>query len=420
MLRILIIIAFVVEYLAARTFNPDCINPLIALWSIYFVSVWIQQKTFRKNFVFSPVFVFNSIYYLIFSVTDISGLFYDHELSWVIVYAFLSFNVGVPLAVFLNRDIPQQMNIRFIPKAYNNYITISLGMGVISMIVYFLFFGIPLLQANINEARTVGNTGAVNPLFFVIKYNANIALLMLCIASIKRYVLKQSFHIRGFNFLLGGVLLFLMVLESNRTSFYYVFVPSFVYLLVLKRRISIKSVVIPVVFILSIAYFGRYRNAGSFDRPITVTFLNELVAMKYNLTTVYRYYSEHEEREHGMMHLRGLAVLLPGHQLDMSLFLKNKLGIEFEGGGMTPTILGQIYVDFGFWGLIIEMFLLGLLLNQYFFWVLHSHREIVLIMFCYLMAYFPYSIRNGILYSYAIVFSLVFIWLYKVVLRKSE
>ena len=40
----------------------------------------------------------------------------------------------------------------------------------------------------------------------------------------------------------------------------------------------------------------------------------------------------------------------PGPDLDFTLWLKDKVNIQFSGGGLTPTIIGEAYINFGFGG----------------------------------------------------------------------
>lgn len=70
-------------------------------------------------------------------------------------------------------------------------------------------------------------------------------------------------------------------------------------------------------------------------------------------------------------------MLLPGPDPDFTMWLKEQTGIMFSGGGLTPTILGEFYLNFGFSAIFIGMFILGVysvFLNRYF--VKHKENEL--------------------------------------------
>ena len=51
--------------------------------------------------------------------------------------------------------------------------------------------------------------------------------------------------------------------------------------------------------------------------------------------------------------------LLPGADEGSGLFLKRLLGMEFSGGGVTPSLPGEIYLNFGWVGVVVFSVLLG-------------------------------------------------------------
>ena len=61
--------------------------------------------------------------------------------------------------------------------------------------------------------------------------------------------------------------------------------------------------------------------------------------------------------------LINIEMMLPGPDLDFTLWLRQCIGVEFSGGGVTPTVLGEGYINFGFFGAMLLMFLTGWLAN---------------------------------------------------------
>lgn len=71
---------------------------------------------------------------------------------------------------------------------------------------------------------------------------------------------------------------------------------------------------------------------------------------------------------HGESFLMDLAVLAPGYQANFGTWLKDELGLDFTGGSVTVTHLGELYANFGVLGVMAGSFLLGValdLLSQY-------------------------------------------------------
>jgi oligosaccharide repeat unit polymerase len=65
----------------------------------------------------------------------------------------------------------------------------------------------------------------------------------------------------------------------------------------------------------------------------------------------------------GTVMVTTLATMLPGKQELLDEKLKRWSGLEFEGGGLNLTLLGESYADFGYVGLVIYPVLYGLLIG---------------------------------------------------------
>ena len=98
-------------------------------------------------------------------------------------------------------------------------------------------------------------------------------------------------------------------------------------------------------------------------------FLSGLYVNDINLNYVFSTFPKKVEFQHGYTYLINILMLKPGPDLDFTLWLKEQIGITFNGGGVTPTILGEFYMNFGNLSMYIGMFFLGILgekLDNYF------------------------------------------------------
>jgi len=62
----------------------------------------------------------------------------------------------------------------------------------------------------------------------------------------------------------------------------------------------------------------------------------------------------------GMSYLVDIKTLLPGYQPHFGFWLKERLGLEFAGGGVTQTIVGELFLNWGWIGIIVGMFTIGM------------------------------------------------------------
>ena len=95
----------------------------------------------------------------------------------------------------------------------------------------------------------------------------------------------------------------------------------------------------------------------------------------------------------GYTYLLNLKMLLPGPDPDFTLWLKDTLGLRFSGGGVTPTILGEFYMNFDVTGIYLGMFLYGFL-GVYVWRYFKRHSETFLGAFYVLQ--FAHSASGGI------------------------
>ena len=95
------------------------------------------------------------------------------------------------------------------------------------------------------------------------------------------------------------------------------------------------------------------------DKKIIQAFISLFNNSNYNLTYIFKKFPSEIEFQHGQTFLINLKLLMPGPDIDFTLWLKEALGLEFFGGGVTPTILGELYINFGYCGIYAGMFALG-------------------------------------------------------------
>ncbi|MNP21876.1 hypothetical protein D3C76_1145130 [compost metagenome] len=102
------------------------------------------------------------------------------------------------------------------------------------------------------------------------------------------------------------------------------------------------------------------------DSETTVDFLTtasyRLIIYISNLEKVFTAFIHHEKL-FGSTFLMDLSTALPGKQVDYQSWLKDIVGLEFEGFGIPPTIMGDLYINFGYPGIIFGCLAFGYLIK---------------------------------------------------------
>jgi oligosaccharide repeat unit polymerase len=109
-------------------------------------------------------------------------------------------------------------------------------------------------------------------------------------------------------------------------------------------------------------YLTEYEGVPAPIIPVLYTslYLRYTVSALRNLTEIVPNQTPYR---HGALTFLPITAFLPGHRDMSDVVFKNMFGHEFEGSGEPATILGPLYVDFGWPGIFIGMSMYGLLLS---------------------------------------------------------
>lgn len=138
-----------------------------------------------------------------------------------------------------------------------------------------------------------------------------------------------------------------------------------VVLFIQKNRIkSTRIIITGVAFVIAAEVLGYARSYLSESTATASSFLasfsTSFVVSNYNLNYIFRAFPSRVPFQWGYTYLINVLMLLPGPDQDFTLWLKDQLNLSFSGGGVTPTIMGEFYINFGRLGIYIGMFFLGI------------------------------------------------------------
>lgn len=138
---------------------------------------------------------------------------------------------------------------------------------------------------------------------------------------------------------------------------------------VLDGKIRLKKTIVFVVLLgVAAISFGIYRS-GSSGTTIYYILRQQFYTPMYNLDVMYHYFPSKIPFQHGYTYLINLIMLLPGPGPDFTLWLKDAIGFTFSGGGITPTLFGEFYINFGTIGIYLGSFILGIIFRKIDEWI---------------------------------------------------
>ena len=319
----------------------------------------------------------SSFFICFFSFYILLGLFR----LWIGVDG-IELNVNTNIAVilylvtfFVSSFITTPLIFNYKPKFYTSFIYdldtsrvqicffILLGLGVSFHLFYFLQLGyIPALHEHAAMVRVTAKKGFGGGLLLATGAIYAAFILLSCI-FLKLSKFKKFF----FTFLLfsssllisfvgfrgpAAYLLLLMVLAVYFSSCYYI-----------NLRAIPKSIILfglLFIILLSVVDYMRYGNALSID-AFTHTLWTVTVNV-FNLNAIVTGVDSNQiPLFYGYSFVSDLAVALPSVESEfLGVKLVSMLGLSFVGEGMTVTAPGEGYVNFGFVGVFLHAFILGM------------------------------------------------------------
>lgn len=153
------------------------------------------------------------------------------------------------------------------------------------------------------------------------------------------------------------------------------------------KKFNVKDAVFwfLILFVLAMG-FEIIRSGSVFSTSsLMQRFLSRFDCCMWNYNYVVTTFPHYMPFQHGYTNIIDLIMLLPGPGQDFSLWLKDAVGITYDGGGFVTFIQGSFYIDFGIPGMIIGMFFLGYF-KAFVDWWLEGHIET-----SFWDAYIPYA-----------------------------
>lgn len=129
----------------------------------------------------------------------------------------------------------------------------------------------------------------------------------------------------------------------------------------LKKVITLLIIGVAVIFSLGIVRQILSNGTMNWYKSFLLIFANGSI----NVNAILNTFPQKVNYQKGYTYLINIIMLRPGEDIDFTLWLKEQVGYSFSGGGMTPTIIGEIYINFGKTIIPIFLFMLGMIVTWF-------------------------------------------------------
>jgi len=159
-----------------------------------------------------------------------------------------------------------------------------------------------------------------------------------------------------------------------------------------------------------IGFLGYYRSTSGYNVELTQVFdrvMHELSIAQNNLYIVLSIFPEEHSYMYGAGFFSALLTLLPGKQYLIDWYIKDLSCLEFEGGGLPPTLLGLFYIDFSFIGVFIFAVVLGYMLMKTYTYAIRKNSALTYIVFAFFLELLLSGIRNILIPEIFIMYTIL-------------
>lgn len=345
-----------------------------------FGSLFLPLILFRPRDVFQPEFFINFVFIILIGLGPIVLFFFRPDayhagqhgiIAIIIALGYLSINCGFLTARLLYKNKARSPAEEEHRKSWMQRNSSKLNLiGILIFILslsagtfYFLRAGqIPLFSDNKEAARVAA-----------MSFSGNGYLLYLFTLGVlaPAFILMHQLAQKGLRALISPLFLAitltlaaLLLFTGSRRYSIWLFIYALGTFHYTHARIPIRSMIlVSLLGLLFINIFEMFRNPESeTTESIATAFAYRFLIYGANLEKIFSIFSEHQAML-GSTFLMDVMTILPGRQVDYQMWLKDLAGLDFEGFGLPPTIMGDLYINFGYPGVILGGFLSGIVLR---------------------------------------------------------
>lgn len=130
-----------------------------------------------------------------------------------------------------------------------------------------------------------------------------------------------------------------------------------------KKEINKEILIIGISLLIIFAMIYGILRGSTDETSVLSSLYSELRIGSINFNYIYNTFPQKVNYQYGYTYLINFIMLKPGEDPDFTIWLKNVLNLQFQGGGVTPTLIGELYINFGMVGIFIGMLVFGFLMR---------------------------------------------------------
>ena len=372
---------------------------LLFLFTLIFsVPVWVISA--RRGRVASPLSLLTFAYFLILVVGTIlfeplRGRPLENAVLSLIFIGFISLYLGCILgeSKLFRRFVNRVSKIQFGIHEPELMVAAALVGLAAAAILFVVAGGSPLFKADVNESKLQLLAGNGHIRIFI--YLLPLATLFFLYEMLRSRYLFYKYLFWSFAFLTIGIFIF-----SGFRGWVVLFLGQalVLFFVVRKKRVSLFGGVFVLFLIYSfVMIVGSFRR-GSINLVETLAEL--VIIFTARPAAVEHIYRNLDPGSMGITFFGDLVKLLPGTVEGVNAKIKEQV---FAGAsnmpdlaGINPSIVGELYLNFGFTGVFSIMFFIGLFCTFFYRVAISSLRRSIVIFYAITIMFFVVSFQKGI------------------------
>lgn len=439
------VIAFLISDFIQFKINTTNFNYLVMLVTLIPVILYLIVSAKKKTIIIThPMFIYPLCYFFVFgygsTLNDINPeIAYIGGVSTLIgcagyITAFIIFSFVDKTSSYRKSKV---LDSELTLKDYISYsifferVLFIIGFG--AFLLFIMRIGsIPLFMPNLEQSRVDANISGGSSLR-ILTY---LLIVSSVIAFFNFYYSKKNKLTKNNISLLVSIIgvLSLLALGNRSPAFTIIYSCAIIFfLLKYEGKLKIKtflvtSIIVSIGILIFVGGIGSYRviNTSEFHNyPEYEVFLEEsdyiglslfvfehyLGISFFNFSRVIELFPNVLDFKYGLSYIEPILTILPGTQYTLDMQIKHALGQTYLGGGTIPSVLGEAYANFGYFGCFIIPFLTTLLLSfLYKKYLEQKNNPARILIYVFFLCYFSWYLIAG--YAATSIFPFISVCVY--------
>jgi len=378
----------------------------------------------RKFEFFSPTAIFPLLYFAVFGLGSLGLLARDNQhiivILWYAIGGMIFYYMGVVLTgLALNFSKRRETTLRVVSVDWEPYlvkmlISFLLVIGLSATVYHAWKTGLPIFIPNLEEVRIKVQQEVSGYVMFLMRLITPAFFFLLAYGLLYRKVKAVTLILY---FLVG---IFILLSLGNRHDIFTFIMVSVIIFNFAGKKVSLSRLfvvlLVGLIFLMSVGFYRLatlshstpekaflIKVAGTDTARMFVAYMIlQFTVYPANFATYLETFPRVLPFEWGYSFVRAVSTIVPGHQELLDEYVKSSLKLDFLGGGINPTLLGELYANFGYVGIVV-MSVYGVVITFLFRKMLETRDGIFVVSYAYGISCLLLATIGG-LFSYFLFF----------------